>query len=123
MTRPCATPETVTHGRFDPDRASVLTVPDPARITIDTVSDSPDALPPDGAGIRPETTAIHAAAPASWRAAARRAGTPRDDPAAAPFSSVMATAPPPEWGMITTFRPRAMGGNVDRREPVAGTIL
>lgn len=41
----------------------------------------------------------------------------------APFFGVMGTAPPPEWGRITSLVPRAMGGNMDCKELVAGTTL
>lgn len=40
-----------------------------------------------------------------------------------PFFGVMGTAPPPEWGRITSLVPRAMGGNLDCKELVAGTTL
>jgi acetamidase/formamidase len=41
----------------------------------------------------------------------------------APFFGVMGTAPPPEWGMISTLPPRRNGGNLDNKELVAGTTL
>lgn len=41
----------------------------------------------------------------------------------APFFGVMAVAPPPEWGRISTIEPRAHGGNLDNKELVAGTTL
>ncbi|MES2711312.1 MAG: acetamidase/formamidase family protein [Pseudomonadota bacterium] len=40
-----------------------------------------------------------------------------------PFFGVMGTAPPPEWGAITTNIPRAFGGNMDNKELKAGTTL
>jgi acetamidase/formamidase len=40
-----------------------------------------------------------------------------------PFFGVMGTAPPPQWGKITSLVPRAMGGNLDLKELVAGTTL
>lgn len=40
-----------------------------------------------------------------------------------PFFGVMAVAPPPGWGMISTLPPRPNGGNLDNKELVAGTIL
>lgn len=40
-----------------------------------------------------------------------------------PFFGVMGTAPPPEWGRITSIEPRAMGGNIDNKELVAGATL
>ena len=40
-----------------------------------------------------------------------------------PFFGVMGVAPPPEWGEITSIVPRAMGGNIDLKEMVAGTTL
>ncbi|MEP0962091.1 MAG: acetamidase/formamidase family protein [Roseobacter sp.] len=41
----------------------------------------------------------------------------------APFFGVMAVAPPPSWGRISTIEPRAHGGNLDNKELVAGTTL
>jgi acetamidase/formamidase len=38
-----------------------------------------------------------------------------------PFFGVMGVAPPPNWGRITSIAPRAMGGNMDNKELVAGT--
>jgi acetamidase/formamidase len=38
-----------------------------------------------------------------------------------PFFGIMAVAPPPNWGRITSVIPRAMGGNMDNKEFVAGT--
>lgn len=43
--------------------------------------------------------------------------------ALAPFFGVMAVAPPPSWGRISTIEPRAHGGNLDNKELVAGTTL
>jgi acetamidase/formamidase len=40
-----------------------------------------------------------------------------------PFFGVMGVAPPPNWGRITSIIPRAMGGNMDNKELVAGTTL
>jgi len=40
-----------------------------------------------------------------------------------PFFGVMGVAPPPGWGRITTLVPRAMGGNLDNRDLVAGSTL
>ena len=40
-----------------------------------------------------------------------------------PFFGVMGVAPPPNWGRITSIIPRAMGGNMDNKELVAGTKL
>jgi acetamidase/formamidase len=40
-----------------------------------------------------------------------------------PFFGVMGVAPPQEWGRISSIEPRAMGGNMDNRELVAGTTL
>ena len=40
-----------------------------------------------------------------------------------PFFGVMGTAPPPGWGRITSLVPRAMGGNLDNKELVAGSTL
>jgi acetamidase/formamidase len=41
----------------------------------------------------------------------------------APFFGVMAVAPPPGWGMISTLPPRRNGGNLDNKELVKGTTL
>ncbi len=41
----------------------------------------------------------------------------------APFFGIMAVAPPPEWGKVTSIMPRAFGGNLDNKELVAGTTL
>ena len=41
----------------------------------------------------------------------------------APFFGVMGTAPPPEWGRLTSLVPRAFGGNLDLKELVAGSTL
>jgi acetamidase/formamidase len=41
----------------------------------------------------------------------------------APFFGVMAVAPPPAWGAISTAPPRQNGGNLDNKELVAGTTL
>jgi acetamidase/formamidase len=40
-----------------------------------------------------------------------------------PFFGVMAVAPPPNWGRITSVIPRANGGNMDNKELVAGTTV
>jgi acetamidase/formamidase len=40
-----------------------------------------------------------------------------------PFFGVMATAPPPAWGAVSTLPPRRNGGNLDNKELVAGTTL
>lgn len=40
-----------------------------------------------------------------------------------PFFGVMGVAPPPAWGRIGTIVPRAMGGNLDNKELVAGATL
>ena len=41
----------------------------------------------------------------------------------APFFGVMAVAPPPGWGMVSTLPPRRNGGNLDNKELTAGTTL
>lgn len=41
----------------------------------------------------------------------------------APFFGVMAVAPPPVWGKVSTVEPREFGGNIDNRDLVAGTRL
>ncbi|HVY59827.1 MAG TPA: acetamidase/formamidase family protein [Xanthobacteraceae bacterium] len=40
-----------------------------------------------------------------------------------PFFGVMAVAPPPAWGVISTLPPRKNGGNMDNKELVAGATL
>ena len=40
-----------------------------------------------------------------------------------PFFGVMATAPPQQWGMVSTLPPRRNGGNLDNKELVAGSTL
>jgi acetamidase/formamidase len=40
-----------------------------------------------------------------------------------PFFGVMAVAPPPAWGVISTLPPRKNGGNLDNKELVAGTTV
>ena len=40
-----------------------------------------------------------------------------------PFFGVMAVAPPPAWGMVSTLPPRVNGGNLDNKELIPGTTL
>ena len=40
-----------------------------------------------------------------------------------PFFGVMAVAPRPEYGMVSTIEPREYGGNMDNKELVAGSTL
>ncbi len=40
-----------------------------------------------------------------------------------PFFGVLAVAPPPNWGTVSTIPPRRNGGNMDNRELIAGTRL
>ncbi|CAN0016229.1 unnamed protein product [Phaeothamnion confervicola] len=40
-----------------------------------------------------------------------------------PFFGIMAVAPPPQWGAISTIPPRRNGGNLDNKELIAGTTL
>ena len=40
-----------------------------------------------------------------------------------PFFGILATAPRPEYGMISSVEPREFGGNVDCKEYIAGTSL
>jgi acetamidase/formamidase len=40
-----------------------------------------------------------------------------------PFFGVMAVAPPPAWGRISTLPPRRNGGNFDNKELIAGATL
>jgi acetamidase/formamidase len=41
----------------------------------------------------------------------------------APFFGVMAVAPPPHWGRLSSIQPRKFGGNMDNKELKAGTTL
>jgi acetamidase/formamidase len=41
----------------------------------------------------------------------------------APFFGVMAVAPPPAWGSVSTLPPRRNGGNLDNKELTAGATL
>ena len=41
----------------------------------------------------------------------------------APFFGVMGTAPPKNWGRVTSLVPRTFGGNLDNKELVDGTTL
>jgi acetamidase/formamidase len=41
----------------------------------------------------------------------------------APFFGVLATAPPPAYGPVSSMVPREFGGNLDNKELVAGTTL
>ena len=40
-----------------------------------------------------------------------------------PFFGIMAVAPPPAWGAVSSPPPRRNGGNMDNKELVAGTTL
>ena len=41
----------------------------------------------------------------------------------APFFGIMGTAPPRDWGRLSSREPRAFGGNLDNKELVAGSTL
>ncbi len=41
----------------------------------------------------------------------------------APFFGVMGTAPPPNYGAVSSIQPREFGGNMDLKELTAGTTL
>lgn len=56
-----ASPETCHWGYFDARRAPALTISSGDRVTIDTVSGSPDVLPGPGFHVPPELLAIHQA--------------------------------------------------------------
>ncbi len=58
-----ASPENCHWGYFDAGRAPVLTVASGDRVTIDTVTGSPQVLPPPGFHVPPELLAVHAAEP------------------------------------------------------------
>lgn len=55
-----ASPETCRWGYFEASAPPVLTIGSGERITIDTVSGGPDALPPEGFHVPPKLLAIHA---------------------------------------------------------------
>ena len=40
-----------------------------------------------------------------------------------PFFGIMAVAPPPEWGAVSSVEPRAFGGNIDNKELGVGSKL
>jgi acetamidase/formamidase len=40
-----------------------------------------------------------------------------------PFFGIMAVAPPPEWGQVSSIEPRAFGGNIDCKELGVGSTL
>ncbi|MCP4381578.1 MAG: acetamidase/formamidase family protein [Hyphomicrobiales bacterium] len=40
-----------------------------------------------------------------------------------PFFGVIAVAPPPHWGRLSSIQPRMFGGNMDNKELQAGTTL
>lgn len=40
-----------------------------------------------------------------------------------PFFGIMAVAPPPEWGPVSSVEPRAFGGNIDNKELGIGAKL
>lgn len=48
---------------------------------------------------------------------------PGIDVALRPFFGIIATAPPPSWGTISTVEPRSNGGNIDCKELIPGTRL
>ena len=56
-----ASPETCRWGYLDATVPPVLTIRSGERVTIETVSGGPDALPPEGFHVPPELRAIHAA--------------------------------------------------------------
>ncbi len=59
--RLAASPETCRWGYLDAAVPPVLTIRSGERVTIETVSGGPDALPPAGFHVPPELLAIHAA--------------------------------------------------------------
>ncbi|KMO40361.1 amidase [Methylobacterium variabile] len=61
MHRLTASPETCRWGYLDAGVPPVLTIRSGERVTIETVSGGPDALPPEGFHVPPELRAIHAA--------------------------------------------------------------
>ena len=58
-----ASPETCHWGYFDARLQPVLTINSGDRVTIESVSGSPEVLPPPGFNVPPELLAIHAAEP------------------------------------------------------------
>jgi acetamidase/formamidase len=75
----------------------------------------PDALPP---GSEPDVVAI----PVDPATGTGRV-PPGIDVRLRPFFGIVATAPDPAWGRVSTVEPRANGGNMDCRELTAGTRL
>jgi len=177
-------PDNVHWGFFDAGLAPVLTIASGDRVTISTVSGTPDLMPSPPLVVPPALPAIHrhvtrkivpghictgpvavqGAKPGhvlqvdieaiepfyDWGYTLVRplAGAlPNDFPEPraihstldrarkvwrlpwghdiplAPFFGVMAVAPPPAWGVISTLPPRHNAGNLDNKELVAGTTL
>jgi acetamidase/formamidase len=63
--------------------------------------------------IHPEIDIEHRTARLPW-------GT---DIGLAPFFGVIAVAPPPHWGRLSSIQPRKFGGNMDNKELQAGSTL
>lgn len=40
-----------------------------------------------------------------------------------PFFGIVATAPPPSWGRVSSIQPRAFGGNIDCKELIEGASI
>lgn len=178
-----ASPETCHWGFFEAKLKPVLTIKQGDSVTIETVSGSPEVLPPAGFHVPPELRDIHARSermlpghiltgPIAIEGAekgdilevqiddialrqdwgfnlirplsgqlpddfleGRIVNIPLDlkrnvgimpwgvELPLRPFFGVMGTAPPPQWGRITSLIPRAMGGNLDNKELVPGARL
>jgi acetamidase/formamidase len=178
-----STPETVHWGYLDSALKPVLQIASGDRVTVDTVSGIPEAMPSNGGHIRPELAKIHVestrgpgphiltgpiwvdgAEPGdtlevrihdiqladdwgwmiirplmgtlpeefplfrAWQLpidkAARTARLPwGGELPLSPFFGIVAVAPPPLYGRVTSVVPREFGGNLDNKELVAGTTL
>ncbi|MBI3434746.1 MAG: acetamidase/formamidase family protein [Proteobacteria bacterium] len=177
-------PQTVHWGYFDATLAPVLAIESGERVTISTVSGTPDVMPPPPLVVPPALREIHervtrrtvpghiCTGPVAVRGAKPgqtlqvdieaiepfydwgfnfirplSGALPHDfaqfrnihltlDRArgdwvlpwgqrvpSRPFFGVMAAAPPPAWGVISTLPPRQNGGNLDNKELVASTTL
>jgi acetamidase/formamidase len=63
---------------------------------------------------------IHPEIDIQWRTARLPWGT---EIGLAPFFGVVAVAPPPHWGRLSSIQPRKFGGNMDNKELQAGSTL
>ena len=179
-----ASPKTCHWGFFDAALQPVLAVQSGDLVTIETVSGSPDVLPPPPFEVLPEHRAVHRALTPSFggghiltgpvavegarpgdvlevrihaidfrqnwgwtRVVPLRGALPEDFPERhlwhttidrqrgigttpwgqeiplAPFFGILAVAPRPIYGPVTSVIPREFGGNIDCKELTVGSIL